>query len=247
MGLEIRDTEITQPFPPLAPSISSTMAVQKRSAHAWTYEQRICVQILWEEHSISNDDRAEIFNEIFKDCFVVGDGRTWKSLTIERSRRLQHGTHSRKAWQAVCSIVDDVQEHLVVEHMRRRVATLLRANNESLTPSRSPSSDSDAQTAAVLWNVEKFANFTESTPRKRNIAALCTPPSTTDGRADESEETPRDRRHRRPPRAQSPAVIVPKACKPQTLRSGGEVEEPSKSASASTSGSKTTRDVEAIE
>lgn len=135
----------------------------------------------------------------------------------------------------------------MVDRMRGRVVNLLRASNESFTPPESTSSDSNAQIAAVLWNIEKFAKFTESAPRKRNIAALCTPPSTTDERVDEFEDTPRPRRPRHPPRAQSPVVLIPKACDTSTIRSVDEVEESSTSASASVKSSKTTRHVAATE
>ena len=223
------------------------MATWKRPAHAWTQEQRVCVQILWEEHNLSKDDSTKLFNEIFKDCFVVGDGRTWASLAAERYRRLQDGSRSRKAWQAACGIVDDVQEHFMVDRMRMRVNSLLRANNESLTPSRSTSSDSNAQTTAVLWDVEKFARFTESAPRKRNIAGLCTPPSTADERADDFEETPRTKRSCRAPRAQSPTVMIPKACDIQTVHTVVEAEESPTGASSSDRSSETTRHVAATE
>jgi len=223
------------------------MATWKRPAHAWTQEQRVCVQILCEEHSLSKDDRTKIFNEIFKDCFAVGDGRTWASLAAERYRRLRDGTCSRKAWQAVCGIVDDVQEHFMVDRIRRRVSSLLRADNEPLTPTRSTSSGSNAQTTAVLWDVEKFARFTESAPRKRNIAGLCTPPSTADGRPDDSEETPRPKRSCRATRAQSPTVMIPKACDIQTVHTVVEAEESPTGASSSDRSSETTRHVAATE
>lgn len=222
------------------------MATWKRPAHAWTQEQRVCVQILWEEHSLSKDDRTKLFNEIFKDCFVVGDGRTWASLAAERYRRLQDGTCSRKAWQAVCGIVDDVQEHFMVDRTRMRVNSLLRANNESLTPSRSTSSDSIAQTTAVLWDVEKFARFTESAPRK-NIGGLRTPPSTADEHADDFEETPRLRRSCRAPRAQSPTVMIPKACEIQTVRTVVEAGESPTGARSFDRSSETTIHVAATE
>jgi hypothetical protein len=227
------------------------MAAENQPVFAWTQEQRVCVHILWEEHSLSTDDRASIFNKTFKDCFVVNGvnfpGSTSKALSVERSRRLHNGTYSRKAWQVVCGIVDDVQEEFMVDRLRRRVCSLLRVNNESLTPSRSTSSDSNAETTAILWDVEKFARFTESAPRKRNIAGLCTPPSTADERADDFEETPRTKRSCRAPRAQSPTVMIPKACGIQTVHTVVEAEQSPTGASSSDRSSETTRHVAATE
>ena len=39
------------------------MAAENQPVFAWTQEQRVCVHILWEEHSLSTDDRASIFNK----------------------------------------------------------------------------------------------------------------------------------------------------------------------------------------
>lgn len=191
------------------------MAVQHRHSHAWTNEQRVCVHILWEEHSLSRDDRARVFNDVFKNCFAVDESdftsRTAKSLSVERAKRLRHGSCSWKAWQATRGVADDVQEQFMVDSIRRRVKGSLRPDSESITSPPTMSTSSSVQTTALLCDVEKFAKFAESVTRKRNIAALCTPPSTTDEFTDNFEENSRSKRSRHTPRARSPTVVIPKA------------------------------------
>jgi len=244
--------------------------LQHRLPHPWTHEQRICLHILWEdERSLPSDDRVNIFNEIFNNRFAVGGtgipGRTSKALSVERSKRLHHGSCSWEAWHTVCGIADDGQEQRMVERMRRSVDGLLRADGEPVTPPRSTSSayktqpvtpprstssNVPTQPTALLFDVGKFARFTESVATKRKIAALCTPPSTTDGEhAYSFEDTPRPKRSRHTPRDQSPAVIVPKASGIQTLHGIVHVEEPESSttAKASIQRSKTTKYATATE
>jgi hypothetical protein len=210
-----------------------TRAAHNQHTHAWTHEQRVCVHILWEEHILSSDDRAKVFNEIFKDPFVIGKSdspsRTAKFLSRERSKRHDHGSCPWKAWQAVSSIANDIQEQSMVDRMRRRVDSLLRSNSLPATPPRSVSSNRSSHPTALLRDIEKFANFTKSVTRKRNIAALCTPPSTTGEDAGGSEDAPRPKRSRHTARDKSPTVVIPKTPDTQTLQSFFYVKQPSDS------------------
>ena len=121
--------------------------------------------------------------------------------------------------------MDDIQDDSLVGHMHKRVDDVLRLNSKRAAPPRSKPSGSNAQTTALLCDVEKFAKFTELATRKRNIAALCTPPSTTDGQTDDFEDTARPKRPRHTPRDQSPTVTIPKTLDPQTFHGVIYVEE----------------------
>lgn len=222
-----------------------TMAAHNQHTHAWTHEQRVCVHILSEEHILSSDERAKIFNEIFKDPFGVGksdlSSRTAKSLSRERSKRHHHGSGSWDAWQAVSSISNDIQEQSMVGRMRRRVDSLLRSSREPATPPRSVASNRSSHPTALLCDIEKFANFTKSVTGKRKIAALCTPPSTTDEHAGDSEEAPRPKRSRHASRDTSPTVVTPQTPDIQTLQGVVYVEEPLTTGYASVKVSKAAR------
>ena len=227
------------------------MPAQHGHSHAWTHDQRVCLHILWEEHSLSKDERARVFNGISKDRFAVGDSdhysRSTKALSVERAKRHRHGSHSWKAWQAVRNIADDAQELVMVDGMRRRVDSFLRSDSDSVTFQRSASTSSSAQTTALLCDVERFAKFTESVTRKRNFAALCTPPSTTDEGLDGSDNDPKSKRSCHTVREQSPTVFIPKASNTQDHHGVIYVEEPLTTADTSIKGPKTAINGTAIE
>ncbi|GAB7325940.1 hypothetical protein MBLNU13_g09992t1 [Cladosporium sp. NU13] len=128
--------------------------------------------------------------------------------------------------------MDKVEERSMVDRMRSCVSSLLEANSGSSTPSSSISSSRFAQGTALLCDVATFAQFTESVTRKRNIAALCTPHSTTDEHADVSEDT---------------TVVELKPLDPQTLHAVVYVEEPPTNKHASAKKLKTARHATAIE
>lgn len=226
------------------------MPAQHGHSRAWTHDKRVCLHILWEEHSLSKDERARVFNGIFKDRFAVGqsdhDSRSTKALSVERAKRHRHGSHSWKAWQAVGNIADDAQELLMVDGMRRRVETFLRSSSNSVTSQRSMSTSSFAPTTALLCDVEKFAKFTQSVTRKRSFTALCTPPSTTDESPDSFEYTSEPKRSCRMVRDQSPTVMIPRASHTQNHHGVIYVEESSTTMDASTKNSKTDRHATAI-
>lgn len=225
-------------FLPCSPTLSRiiTMAAQDRPTHAWTHDERLCVHILWEEYTLSRDHRVIIFNKIFKDRFAVGKSdlpRTLESLSKERSKRHHQGSCSWKAWQAVRNSADDVQEQFMVYRMRTRVSGSLRSNNEPATPPQSKPSNHPARTTALLCDIAKFASFAESVTSKRNITALCTPPSTTNEHVGGSEDDPRPKRFRHAPRDQSPTVVIPQALDVPTVQGVVYVERPPKTGHAS--------------
>lgn len=129
----------------------------------------------------------------------------------------------------------------MVNRMRIRVDRLLRSNSEPATPPQSVSSNYSAPTTAHLCDIAQFANFTESVARKRSIAALYTPSSTTDEQAGGFEDAPRPKRCRRAPRDQSPTVMIPKVLEFQTPHDVVYAEEPATIVYASGKTSKTAR------
>lgn len=216
------------------------MAMQHRNQLPWTYEQRVCLHILWDEHIMSNDQRANVFNEIFKDKLAAGGtqslGRTSSSMSMERFKRRNIGSPSQTAWRDVHDSPDRLQQHSAIDDMRNRIDSLLKSNSgdECVTPATPPRfdlHDPTAQFNVFVCDVERFARFTGSLPVERSIAALCTPSPSIDGHSDGSSNilvanrsclisTPRENRR-------TAVVVIPKFSDSRALRDIDYVEETS--------------------
>lgn len=138
------------------------MAAQTRHSNVWTHEQRVCVHILWDEHSLSKEDRAKVFNNIFKvelaNCGIHHPGLKPTSISIERSKRLVTGSSSWAAWQLTRNIPDDVGDRSALARMRRHIVSLVTSNGGveraiSTTPPRRSSDTVAAQAISPVLSV----------------------------------------------------------------------------------------------
>lgn len=86
-----------------------TLDAPRRSRHKWTFEQRLCLDVLWtaQSTSLSDEDRALVFNTIFHDDVAAHgnpQGLELGTLQAQYRERVNTGKSSWKTiWGNICA------------------------------------------------------------------------------------------------------------------------------------------------
>lgn len=196
---------------------------------AWTHQERVCVYMLWTEYHISNHERIQIFNQIFrakqssddkhKSGMINADllRRSPKSLSVEYSKRPRPGQKPSKAWSRLLSPPKTINEEAMRAQMRTRISNAISRRYESddvgastpmralqqLTPPRTPSTVKHGDSKRTTNHVTE----------KRSAKALYMP-SAFGNVIDDDEYVPSSKGTKRKrsskSRQKSPVVLIPR-------------------------------------
>jgi hypothetical protein len=112
----------------MPPQLPAKRGSPGKGRNKWTYEQRVCLDILWHHpQSPSSSKRAQAFNAIFKDHLVacgVPGGLEYKVLVCQykESDYKQKSTWA-KTWGQVCAVPK--QDTVLREQLSRRIEQIL--------------------------------------------------------------------------------------------------------------------------
>ncbi|KAM0716584.1 hypothetical protein Q7P37_008029 [Cladosporium fusiforme] len=200
----------------------------------WTSEQRLCLCMLFggglAEFDIPNQDRATIFNAIFKDeleSYGLPNGLELHTLQCQyHERTYRHKASWAASWERACSEPQNAKDQATHDHMRDRIAAAITSHERSenihvATPSTpvrrsfTQRQSSQPRLTPDPYSTPGRNNQSQSRPtpyatpgpstRKRPAANLATLPdeqNTVD--LDDEEHSPTTKRRRN-----SPTVVIP--------------------------------------
>jgi hypothetical protein len=217
----------------MPPQLPAKRGSPGKGRNKWTYEQRVCLDILWHHpQSPSSSTRAQAFNAIFKDhlaaCGVPG-GLAYKVLVCQykESDYKQKSTWA-KTWGQVCAVPK--RDSVLREQLSRRIERILigggatQASAGPATPPITPPQRNETMhhssgTSAGKRPAVKPVRYRDDRPatpgpstRKRPATVPEVPLVFDEDEEDESYE-PRPKRAKR---VHSPIVELP-ATPPQTI------------------------------